>query len=56
MIYFFIRNYKAFEKANDNEKKLFAIKLLGSALLISGVICLIYFQFKQVDFVGTPVI
>lgn len=55
-IYFFIRNYNAFEKASDNEKNLFAIKLLGSALLIAGIICLIYFQSKQVDFVGAPAI
>ena len=55
-IYFFIRNYNAFENARDNEKNLFAIKLLGSALLIAGIICLIYFQSKQVDFVGTPAI
>lgn len=55
-IYFFIRNYNAFENANENEKNIFVIKLLGSALLIAGIICLIYFQSKQVDFVGTPAI
>ena len=55
-IYFFIRNYNALENASDNEKSLFAIKLLGSALLIAGIICLIYFQSKQVDFVGAPAI
>jgi len=55
-IYFFIRNYYTFVKTSENEKNVFAIKLLRSALLISGVICLIYFQFKQVDFVGTPAI
>lgn len=53
-LYFFIRNFNALEKASEEDKKLFFIKLLGSAFLIAGVICLIYFQFKQVDFIGTP--
>lgn len=53
-IYFFYRNYRAFLKTNDNEKGLFLIKLIGSALLIGGAICLIYFQYNQSDFIGTP--
>lgn len=53
-LYFFIRNFNALEKANEEDKRVFSIKLLGSAFLIAGVICLIYFQFKQVDFIGTP--
>ena len=51
-IYFFIRNYNAYKKASD--KDLYAIKLLGSSFLIAGVICLIYFQTKQISFVGSP--
>lgn len=53
-IYFFIRNVSIFEKANEDEKKLLALKVFGSSLIISGVILLIYFQSKQTNFVGTP--
>jgi len=53
-VYFFYRNYRAFLKASDEEKGLFLIKLSGSALLIGGSLCLIYFQYKHNDFVGTP--
>ena len=53
-LYFFYRNYKIFLTMNDKDKNLFLVKLIGSALLISGSICLIYFQYKQTDFVGTP--
>lgn len=53
-VYFFYRNYRVFLKTRDEDKGLFIIKLIGSALLISGSICLIYFQYKQNDFIGTP--
>lgn len=53
-IYFFIRNHKAFIKASTREKELFSIKLLGSSLLIAGILCLIYFQFNEKSFVGSP--
>lgn len=53
-IYFFSRNYKALENASLEDKKLYEIKLLGSSLLIAGIICLIYFQTKQSNFVGAP--
>lgn len=53
-LYFFVRNFNALERASEENKKLFFIKLLGSSFLIAGIICLIYFQFKQVDFIGTP--
>ena len=46
-IYFFVRNYNALEKATEEQKNLYAIKLLGSSLLIAGVLCLLYFQRKQ---------
>lgn len=52
--YFFIRNYNAYKKATEQEKKLYMIKLIGSSLLIAGVICLIYFQMKQTSFTGSP--
>lgn len=53
-IYFFIRNYVAYKNAPEQVKRLYSIKLLGSSLLIAGVICLIYFQVKQTSFVGSP--
>lgn len=53
-LYFFIRNYNAYQKAEEKDKKLFIIKLIGSGLLIAGIICLIYFQDKQTSFTGTP--
>ena len=53
-LYFLYRNYRIFLKTKDEEKGLFIIKLIGSALLLSGSICLIYFQYKQTDFIGTP--
>lgn len=55
-IYFFVRNYYAYEKATPKEKELFVIKLLGSSLLIAGVVCLLYFQKKQTSFAGSPAI
>lgn len=52
--YFFLRNYEAYKQASAAEKKLYYIKVLGSALLISGILCLIYFQTKQASFIGSP--
>lgn len=53
-IYFFLRNYKFYEEAEEQKKQLYLIKLLGSSLLIAGVICLIYFQSHQESFIGAP--
>lgn len=53
-IYFFLRNYKAYENANNETKNIFYVKLLGSAFLIAGAICLIYFQKNNENFIGTP--
>lgn len=55
-IYFFVRNYDALEKASEEQKNLYTIKLVGSSLLIAGVLCLLYFQRKQRDFTGSPAI
>lgn len=49
-IYFFIRNYKALEKASCHEKRLYEIRLLGSSFLIAGILLLIYFQNYQDHF------
>lgn len=53
-IYFWLRNYNAYSNCSEREKQLYFIKLLGSSFLILGSICLIYFQFRQEDFVGSP--
>lgn len=55
-IYFWVRNYKAFAKACANEKRLYIIKLLGSSFLIAGVLCLLYFQTKNSNFIGGPAV
>ena len=55
-IYFFIRNYKAYVKATEEEKRLYVIKVLGSAFLIVGVLCLLYFQNSRSSFIGSPAI
>lgn len=55
-LYFFVRNYNAFKKASKKNQELFLIKLLGSAFLIAGAICLLYFQKNDSSFIGTPAI
>lgn len=55
-IYFLVRNFNAYEKASKEDKELFGIKTFGSILLILGILCLIYFQYKQSDFIGTPAV
>jgi len=52
--YFFIRNYNAYKNSSLHEKKLYKKKLLGSSFLIVGILLLIYFQFKQKSFIGSP--
>lgn len=46
-IYFFLRNYKQYEEASPEDKETYLVRLLGSGLLIAGIICLIYFQTVQ---------
>lgn len=53
-IYFFTRNYKAYNNSSKEEKNLYEIKLVGSSLFIIGILCLLYFQEKQTSFVGSP--
>lgn len=55
-LYFFERNYKAYKRASNNQQELYMSKVIGSVLLISGVICLIYFQVNQTSFIGSPAI
>ena len=51
-IYFATRNYYALKEAAN--KPLYNIKLIGSLLLIAGIICIFYFQVKQRNFIGSP--
>ena len=55
-LYFIERNYSAYLKCKEDEKQLYSIKLLGSTLLISGALCLLYFQIHEEDFTGSPAI
>lgn len=55
-LYFLARNYKAYKKTAKENKKLYLIKTFGSSLLLAGIICLIYFQTNQTDFIGEPAI
>lgn len=53
-IYFFKRNYEALENISDENKELFTIKALGTAFLVVGILCLLYFQVNNKNFIGTP--
>lgn len=55
-IYFFYRNYAAYQRAKGKDKDLFLIKILGSSLFIAATLCLIYFQFNDPSFIGSPAI
>lgn len=53
-IYFIKRNATAFKNAATKDKQDYFIKLLGSSFLIAGAICLLYFQDKRSNFIGSP--
>lgn len=53
-IYFFIRNYHSYQNTSPKYKLLYMIKVLGSIFLIVGVLCLVYFQKNNDDFIGSP--
>jgi len=55
-LYFITRNYFAYTNCKEEEKSLYFIKFLGSTLLISGALCLLYFQIHEDDFTGSPAI
>ena len=55
-IYFFLRNYNSYMKSTNEEKNLYKIKVFGSIFLIVGIICLIYFQKNNENFIGTSAI
>lgn len=53
-IYFFLRNSNSYKKASLEDKSLYQVKVLGSIFLIAGIICLIYFQMNNENFIGSP--
>lgn len=55
-LYFVKRNYNAFRSTSKENKEIFAVKLLGSVFLVTGILCLIYFQTKSSYFIGSPAI
>lgn len=54
-IYFLLRNFNAYERVSEKEKEIFSIKVFGSIFFVVGVLCLIYFQLNQTNFIGSPV-
>ncbi len=52
--YFFIRNYNFYINSSTKNKNLYFIKVLGTSFLIAGIVCLIFFQFKDDSFTGSP--
>lgn len=43
-IYFFLRNYKNYKEAPQEEKEVYFVRVIGSIFLIVGAVCLIYYQ------------
>lgn len=54
--YFLYKNYNDYKSCDIKNKKLFKIKILGVCFLISGALCLIFFQVNDPDFGFAPVI
>ena len=54
--YFLYKDYNDYKSCDLHNKKLFKIKLLGVCFLISGALCLIYFQINDPDFGLAPLI
>lgn len=55
-VYFFIRNFKAYENASEDEKRNYRIKVIGSSFLIVAILCLLYFQCSRNNFIGASII
>lgn len=55
-LYFLYRNYNIYKKSSEEEKSKLLVKLIGSSFILAGVICLIYFQLVDSDFIGSPAI
>ena len=55
-LYFVKRNFSLFKDAAPENKNVFGVKLIGSILLVVGIILLIYFQLNDPNFVGAPAV
>lgn len=55
-IYYFYRNYNNYKKASPQNRELLIVKLFGSALFIAATILLLYFQYNDRSFIGSPAI
>lgn len=51
-IYFVLRNYYDYKKHENNEA--YQIRLFGSILILTGTICLLYFQVKTTVVTNSP--
>ena len=54
-LYFVNRNYKVYKNSNKKNKNIYKIKLIGSILIVVGVILLLYFQINDPEFIGIPI-
>ena len=55
-IYFFIINYNSYKNIEQRQKKLYSTKVFGTIFLIAGILCLLYFQNNETNFINTPAI
>lgn len=46
-IYLYLRNYNNYQKASINEKGIYFVRVIGSCLLVAGIVCFIYYQDYQ---------
>ncbi len=53
-IYFFIRNYNSYKNVGCIQKGLYSTKVFGTIFLIAGILCLLYFQNNETNFINTP--
>lgn len=51
---FLYRNYQAYQKSTQNQKKLFSVKLLGSCFFLAGILCSLYFFKGSQNSIGAP--
>ena len=43
-------------EVNNEYKKLYSIKVFGTIFLIAGILCLLYFQYNETNFLNAPVV
>ena len=55
-LYFAYRNYKYLNNSSLEEKRLSCIRFAGSVLIIVGTLCILYYDIKDREPIGTPTI